>query len=103
MVNRVFSIATSGMEVQRARMSASASNIANLSTPEYQPVRAQITANEQGGGYGATADIVPAPGEGVSIIREMVTQSTAIHAYRANAAVIRSTDEMLRSALDIRS
>ena len=97
MVNRVFSIATSGLAAQRTRLQASASNIANINTADYQPLRVKINS----GNTGVSTDVVPV--EGRSLIRDIVTMSTAVRAYEANISVLRSADQMAQNTIDILS
>jgi flagellar basal-body rod protein FlgC len=127
-----FHSSVSGMQAQSTRLAVSAGNVANVSTvgrtgvtsgkeAAYKPQEVLQTTTAGGGVRAdvravqpasvqvympdsALADeegIVAAPN--VSIEKETVDQMLAKRAYQANAAVIRTQDEMLGSLLDLDS
>jgi len=128
-----FSASLSGLMAQSKRLAVSADNIANMTSrgfradgPAEQPgaYRPKQTQDVTTAGGGVRAEVRPvtppsvevyAPGspeadaEGVAAIpnvnlaQELVTQMQAQRAYEANAAAIRTQDEMTDSLLDIKS
>ena len=88
-------------------METAANNLANISTPGYGPKRVEATAVNSGGVRGAVNEASPAeideafiPGTAVDVTNEMVTMISAVSAYRANLAVLRSADDAERALLD---
>ena len=103
----------SGLQLQSLRMDVSANNVANVVTQGFQA--SQVVAHESPGG-GVRGTVVsgskgspkkvsedPADYVGSSaflesdtdLVRETVTQVSAMAAYRANAQVLRTRDQML--------
>ncbi len=141
MLTPALSNALSGLNAQKARLNASASNIANVLTggaapgsPEaaagaptvYKPLRVDLTSqtlpNGQGAGVSASVtessdgfslsydpSAVGADSEGyvavpnVDLAQEAVNVIESKLLFKANAAVIRTQDEMLGSLVDITS
>ena len=122
------SIALSGLNAQSQRLSATASNIANVSssgvvppkegTSVYTPVTVNLTSQGSGG---VVADVVPkqnpysvsydpssqnANAEGyiavpnVDLTEEIVGLTEIKAAFKANLAVIKTEDEMMGALLD---
>ncbi|NIA70901.1 flagellar biosynthesis protein FlgG [Pelagibius litoralis] len=128
-----FSISVSGLMAQSKRLAVSADNVANMRSrgvdPDgpreqpgaYQPKRVQDVTTGGGGVRGEVRPIAPASvrsyepsspdanSEGlvdrpnVNLAEELVTQIQAQRAYEANAAAIRTQDEITDSLLDIKS
>lgn len=90
--------ALSGLMAASKRAEASASNIANLSTPDYTPVTTVQTAGQNGGVLaenrprldGTTQTYV----SGVDLAEEAVNLKIAEIAYKANIATIRAAEDM---------
>lgn len=108
------SIALSGLLVQERRLAASANNVANVNTDEYEAQRVE-TETARGGGVTSrlapTGDpapiIVDETGEprtmsNTNLIQEQVNQMQARTAFSANLAVLRTADEMEESLLDVK-
>lgn len=95
------SIAQSGMQAAQARLNASASNVANMSTPGYQPVEAQSQANPASGGV--VVNFSRAATEGVSLEKEAVQQIEAKSTYTANLQVLKTSDQMMGSLLNAKA
>lgn len=89
-------IALSGLTASTARLTVSASNIANAQTPGYQP--RGVTASPLPGG-GVTTQVVALPD--TDLATEIVGQIAATHAYKANLETIRTAEEMTSALLDI--
>lgn len=121
--------ALSGMQTSLARLTASASNIANANstgapnaaagqTQAYQPVRVQTSPTAGGGVAATTVSVTPttvprydptspnADASGmvaapnVDVASEMVEQLSAKIAYEANLKVMRTADRMGESTLE---
>lgn len=116
MINAIH-IALSGLQAASRRVEASASNIANMQTPDYNPLTTTQTAqaDEAGQGAGVSARNIPksngftpsydpdspfANQQGlvntpaVDLAAEAVNMSMAETAYKASVAVIKTTEDM---------
>jgi flagellar basal body rod protein FlgC len=96
----VAAIAHSGMSAALTSLSSSAHNIANLPTEGFH--RQTVNRLEAGNG-GVSVQIGRWPVAGEALERDVVDQSSAKHAFLANLAVFRTSDEMAGSRLDIRA
>jgi flagellar hook-associated protein FlgK len=100
-------IAVSGLNAAAKKVQAAASNIAGASVPGYVPVESNNTsqvAGNDGAGVLASFSLTGLPP--VNVDAEVVNLLTASAAYKANAAVIRTEDQLtdaLLSALDTRA
>lgn len=107
--------ALSGLDLQTRRMDVSASNVANLSTDEYQAARVEPVTQEQSGVDSRIAltgepNPVTVDTEGqlrtlsnTNLAQERVSQIQASNAFSANLEVLKTTDEMERSLLDLKA
>jgi flagellar basal body rod protein FlgC len=102
-------IARSGLEVAGLTLDVSAHNVANALTEGFEPERVVPSEAEGGGVTGAVEKAVDSkadpmaevradrallvPGN-VDLARELVTQSRAAAAYRANLAVLRTQESL---------
>lgn len=96
-VNNVLGTAVSGLQAAATQAAASANNIANQNTPGFQRTDVNTTSLVAGGGQGAVnagVQAVLAVGENVDLGREFVDLIQASTLYKANAAVIRTAEEM---------
>ena len=130
---QAFSISLSGLQAQEKRLAVSADNVANQRSrgvdPEgpaeqpgaYRPKRVQEVTTGGGGVRGEVRPVTPASvqsyepsspdadAEGlvnrpnVNLAEELVIQMQAQRAYEANAAAIRTQDEVTDALLDIKS
>lgn len=100
--------ARSGLDLEALRLAVSAHNVANVSTPVFQPSRV-VAVETVGGGVRGQVE-TPArengasgsePLSGTDLAEETVTQISALGAYRANMAVLRASDQALGSLLDL--
>ncbi|MCX8044453.1 MAG: flagellar basal body protein [Desulfobacterota bacterium] len=116
----IFHIAVSGMYANAAKLAVAAHNIANSATQGFKKQTAVIESSTPSGIQG-TADFTPyiptyielSTEEGlpdadmsgqlsnVDIVQEYIAMKIGSYGYRANAAVIRTSDSMLGSILDI--
>ncbi len=95
-INSVMAVAQSGLAFESRRMDTSANNVANVSTEGFRASR--VTGVTQEGG-GVRAE-VQATNAGTNLVDETVTQVTAAASYKANAAVLKTADEMTGALLD---
>lgn len=109
------SIAASGLSFESDRLYVVAANTANVLTPGYKAGVLTGVAQELGGVRGAFSrdpsagpSITDAQGllqelSNVDLETQAVTMISALRAYEANAAVIRTTDALLGTVLDRRA
>lgn len=107
---QVYSIALSGLQAANAQLNATADNIANADTPGYKAQRPDLVELSTGGVAvgGITRNPAPGPtqpdgsqGSNVDLANEMVNLTRAKLLYRANAAVLKTADQMTGNLLDI--
>lgn len=103
------SIAQSGLQAAQARLTASASNVANLNTPGYKPLTVQTQAQgpsqpqQQPQPGGVVVSFSRAATEGVSLEEEMVGQLQAKTDFMANLQVLKTADQVMGSLLDAKA
>ncbi|QJD68070.1 hypothetical protein HG421_10350 [Xanthomonas campestris pv. badrii] len=94
----ISSIANSGMQVAALRQQVAASNVAR------QPVdgspRQAVAASTQATG-GVAASVVDAASDPAAPVTDLVEGLSARNDFQANANVLRRSDEMLGSLLDV--
>lgn len=99
MSSSVLSIASSGLRAAQLRLDHSAHSVANWQTEGFAPQRvAQQSVEPQGGVQAAVA--APGP-QGVSLEGEAVEQIVSAYAFKANALVLRTQDQMAGTLLDV--
>ena len=86
----------SGLDFQRARQSVSANNLANIATEDFKPTQAIAVAKPDGGVGTQIIELQGPP----TVAHEVLSQKAAIAAYRANVAVLKTSDEITQSMLD---
>ena len=91
------SIALSGMKAAQTALDASASNVANASTPGYR--RREVVNTQQADG-GVTATVRASGQEGASLEADAVSQLQAKNAFLANLAVFKTTNKLSGALLD---
>ena len=122
MINAI-GIALSGLQAASRKVEASASNIANMQTADYEPLTTQQTAQADGsgGGQGVNSTFVAknppftpsydpdspfANGEGyvnapnVDLAEEAVNMTLASTAYKASVSVIKTVEDMTEELLN---
>ncbi|MHA1598092.1 MAG: flagellar basal body protein [Alphaproteobacteria bacterium] len=111
-ITGTLSAAISGLQAQSVRLNVAANNIANLRTEGYQALRLDTstltTQQTTGTGYapgGVLVSVSPTIGEdaGVDLGREITNLILAEISYKANASLIRSAEELARTALDLKA
>lgn len=85
------SIALSGMKAAQTALDASASNVANASTPGYK--RREVVNTQQADG-GVTATVRASVQEGASLEADAVSQLQAKNAFLANLAVFKTINKL---------
>ena len=96
----ISSIALSGMNAAQTQLNASASNVANLSTPGYH--RQEVEQSPQSGG-GVQTQIRRAEAPGPALESDVVNQLQAKNSFLANLAVFKASDSMRGALLDIQA
>lgn len=91
-------ISLSGMNAAQSALSASAHNIANLSTTSFR--REQVTMASAVGG-GVTTSVLRASVDGHALEADIVGQLVAKNHFLANLAVFKTSDQMRGSLLDM--
>ncbi len=94
------SIALSGMNAAQTQLNASAHNIANLGTQNFQ--RQEIDQTPQSGG-GVATSVRQASLPGSSLETDVVAQLQAKNAFLANLAVFKTSDKMAGALLDTKA
>ena len=89
-------ISVSGLLAQGAKVNGIARNIANINTPNYEPVDIISISQENGG---VTTAEVPAPD--ASIEDQLIGLITAKTSYQADAKLIKIQRDMDKDLLDI--
>lgn len=96
-MNTAFSISRSGMAAAQRSLDASAQNIANQGVAGFR--RQQVDLRSVDGG-GVDAGVTTADRPGDDLVADMVQQKVALYAFKANARVLKTQDEVLGSLLD---
>ena len=91
------SISLSGMQAAQMQLQASASNVANLATPNYR--RLQVEQTPQTGG-GVQTQTVRAQNAGSSLEADVVAQLQAKNSFLANLAVFKTSYKLAGSLLN---
>ena len=101
-IGQALATAVSGLKVSALKANVAATNIVNQNTAGYKTkyVRtlSQVTSQAFGGG-GVVARVI-ADGE-VDLAQEFIRLIEAEAAYRANAGVIRTAEDMEREIVDV--
>lgn len=104
MVLNSINTALSALHGYRKGFAASAGNTANIATEGYEPVEAVFTEAPQGGvevTLRQSDESPPATRSGTDVTDETVKNITYRAGFRANAGVIKRSDEMLGTLLDL--
>ncbi|MDE2397041.1 MAG: flagellar basal body rod protein [Burkholderiales bacterium] len=96
-MSNLSAVSLSGMNAAQAALDASASNLANLSTPGYR--RLQADPSTTAGGAVSTT-LRQAPQSGNAPETDVVGQLVAKNAFLANLAVFKASDKMMGALLD---
>ena len=110
MTSSAFDIGISGMRAASAQLNATAANVANVSTSDYQPVDVafrEARAGDQPAGVGydyVTAQSFVSPTRpflgGVDLATEMVDMMSARMQFQASAMTVRAAVDMRRTLMD---
>lgn len=106
----------SGLQSAQRVQEITAHNVANMQTPGFRALRADIVENANGGSRVASVRPTTTPGSplldpipgsptvgsNVDLTSELTQQLLSLRAFQANAALVRSQDELLLELLDIR-
>ncbi|MBT3305629.1 MAG: hypothetical protein HN377_04015 [Alphaproteobacteria bacterium] len=106
-LERVLTTAVSGLKANAKKAQVSATNIVNQNTAGYKAVQVQTVsrnagtfAGSNGKGSGVVAELV-AGSQAVDVALEFTRLIEAEAAYKANAAVIRTSEEIQRKAVNL--
>jgi len=91
-------IAASGLQAASAQLNAAANNIANMNTPGYATQSVDLAAAPRGG---VDVEGTFSSGGPVDLPKQLVNLKTAALMYDANGMVIRLTDQINGSLLNI--
>jgi flagellar hook-associated protein FlgK len=94
------STAASGMQAAQARLGVSAHNVANMNTPGFQRLNLAQQALPAPSA-GVQTQVTRADTPGVALENEAVEQIAATYAFKANAQVLRTSQSMMGSLLDV--
>lgn len=104
MVSGAIGTALSGLQAQTRKIENTATNIANLTTSDFQAQETNFQAIPEDQGRGVVAStntrLDPSGLNNVSLEQEAVNLITAETAYKANLLVIESEEERLGDLLD---
>jgi flagellar hook protein FlgE len=90
--------AASGMNAAVGLLNVTANNIANANTPGFTAKRANLSPGPTGG---VVIDGVQSTGQPVDLANEMTSLTTDRLLYNANAAVLRASEHMSGTLLNI--
>jgi len=103
-INSILSTAVSGLQANATRANVSANNIVNQNSRDFtaSQVNASTIASTSSaaGGSGVLAQVI-ATDKPVDLVHEVTQLIEAEAAYRANAEVIRTAEELTEDTLDI--
>ena len=97
-LNGIAASAISALKTNSAALSVVSNNVANLNTPGFKGQTVQQQAVPPTGGVQARTAQAARPG--VALEAEAVEQITASYAFKANALVLRTADDMAGTLLD---
>ncbi len=98
--------AGSGLALAQAKLAASASNTANLSTPAYARARAVGVEAADGGVETRIERQAPPPADAPPAgdpVADTVERTVGGVLYRASLAAVRASDDLLGALLDVRA
>ena len=102
-ISNVLSTAVSALAAGSARVATSAQNIANVNTDGYVAKDSAAHGIVAGQAFGAGAlQIESIEPSNVNLDKEFMDMIVAKAAYEANAKVLRTGEEMLKDAIDIK-
>jgi flagellar hook-associated protein FlgK len=91
-------IAASGLQAATAQLNVAANNIANMNTPGYTAESVDLGALPSGG---VQAGPVLSTGQSLDLPRQWINLKQAALMYDANGIVIKTTDQMYGSLLNV--
>ena len=96
-MNKVSSIATSGMNAAMLSMDATAHNIANAQTPDFHRQTVVRTSQPDGG---VVVSLSEAPETGSPLSTDVVQQMVELYTFKANLNVLQVQNNMLGALLN---
>lgn len=101
-VSSILATAFSGLQASATQAQTAANNVVNANTPGYQPQDTRTTSvvAPRTSGSGIQAQIIDG-NQGVDLTREFANLLIAETSYKANAQVIRQTEDLQDQLLDV--
>jgi flagellar hook-associated protein FlgK len=99
-MNSIASISLSGMVAAQTALDASASNLANASTPDYRRREVMNVQTQQGG---VSTQVRRSDVAGPAMEADLVSQLQAKNSFLANLAVFKTSNAMAGSLLDLKA
>jgi len=103
-LNSILSTAVSGLDANSKRAQTAANNIVNVNTPKFKASSVEATTIVSGadiaGESGVQAQIL-AGDKPTNLVREFTRLIEAEAAYKANAQVVRTAEDLTEDTLDI--
>lgn len=103
-IGSILSTAVSGLRNSAERATVIAHNVVNVNTPGFKASEARSVSLDVGRGNtggGVQTQIFVGEGGGTNLVSEFARLISAEAAYKANAEVIRRTEEQERNLLDV--
>jgi len=101
-----FSIALSGLQAASTGVSVTANNLANINSKDYKAKRLNLEEQQEGGVREASLTESQEPtvpnGSNVDPAVEITNLMTQSHAYQANLKVMKTQNELLGLAMDLK-
>jgi hypothetical protein len=99
-VNPIASSARFGLDAARMQLDSSARGIAGAWAG---PSRTQAAARQQGAQGHADGAATRAPAAGATLAGNLISQKTALYAFKANLRMLQTQDQMIGTLLDMRA
>jgi flagellar hook protein FlgE len=103
-ISSILSSAVSGLVASSAKVATAAHNVANINTDGYlaqeKSAPGVVATQAFGSGVVQVQEIEPS---NVNVGKEFIDMMVAEHAYKANAQVIKISEEILKEAIDIKA
>ncbi|TWF54213.1 flagellar basal body protein [Neorhizobium alkalisoli] len=98
-ISAAIGISVSGMQAQTTRLSATANNIANATTPGYARQTTNLSSVATGG---VSATVTSSGDQGVDMLTEVTDMLGAKQAFAANAAAFETGADMWQVLMTIK-
>ena len=99
MVGSIASSSLTALNAYSTMLNNTANNVANMNTGDYAPLETILQESSTGGVTAST--IRPSTADRVDISQEAVNRIISENGFKANIAVIRTSQEMEKSIIDL--